>query len=227
MVHRQKISMRHNFAWNSAICQLSCKYFLDLHVARNWFSKKLIGSVGIESSIYWCISFFYHWWSINLRLKKERVRAAGYYESSPTSNEKKTIRTKKKSRFYIEFDWCQCLSCSKACVCRFRLLFEGCVDDGFVCPLQYTLSQETVDYLKKPTFDIWHWEPNEVRTQSYSCRQKLRELLYIPAWNYPSPIKCIPKERIQPSYLVWRTRCRMVWNQRVRTQIQLLKGTWF
>ncbi|GFO22374.1 phosphodiesterase [Plakobranchus ocellatus] len=27
---------------------------------------------------------------------------------------------------------------------------------------QYTLSQETVDYLKQPTFDIWHWEPNEM-----------------------------------------------------------------
>ncbi|KAK3596452.1 hypothetical protein CHS0354_015924 [Potamilus streckersoni] len=27
---------------------------------------------------------------------------------------------------------------------------------------KYTLSQETIDYLKKPTFDIWHWEPNEM-----------------------------------------------------------------
>ncbi|BFZ25968.1 hypothetical protein BsWGS_29006 [Bradybaena similaris] len=27
---------------------------------------------------------------------------------------------------------------------------------------KYTLSQETVDYLKQPTFDIWHWEPNEM-----------------------------------------------------------------
>ncbi|XP_050415598.1 high affinity cGMP-specific 3',5'-cyclic phosphodiesterase 9A isoform X4 [Patella vulgata] len=27
---------------------------------------------------------------------------------------------------------------------------------------QYTLSQETVDYVKQPTFDIWHWEPNEM-----------------------------------------------------------------
>ncbi|KAK2151521.1 hypothetical protein LSH36_361g08022 [Paralvinella palmiformis] len=26
---------------------------------------------------------------------------------------------------------------------------------------KYTLSQETIDYLKQPTFDIWHWEPNE------------------------------------------------------------------
>ena len=24
------------------------------------------------------------------------------------------------------------------------------------------LTQETVQYLKKPTFDIWHWEPNEM-----------------------------------------------------------------
>ncbi|XP_048254571.1 high affinity cGMP-specific 3',5'-cyclic phosphodiesterase 9A-like isoform X4 [Haliotis rufescens] len=27
---------------------------------------------------------------------------------------------------------------------------------------KYTLSQETVDYLKQPTFDMWHWEPNEM-----------------------------------------------------------------
>eukprot|EP00106_Octopus_bimaculoides_P016183 XP_014783625.1 PREDICTED: high affinity cGMP-specific 3',5'-cyclic phosphodiesterase 9A-like [Octopus bimaculoides] len=27
---------------------------------------------------------------------------------------------------------------------------------------KYTLSQETVDYLKQPTFDIWYWEPNEM-----------------------------------------------------------------
>ncbi|OQV12586.1 High affinity cGMP-specific 3',5'-cyclic phosphodiesterase 9A [Hypsibius exemplaris] len=27
---------------------------------------------------------------------------------------------------------------------------------------KYILSQETIDYLKKPTFDIWHWEPNEM-----------------------------------------------------------------
>jgi len=28
--------------------------------------------------------------------------------------------------------------------------------------VQYTLSKETTDYLKQPTFDMWHWEPNEV-----------------------------------------------------------------
>ena len=27
---------------------------------------------------------------------------------------------------------------------------------------KYVLSKETVAYLKKPTFDIWHWEPNEM-----------------------------------------------------------------
>ncbi|VDP72004.1 unnamed protein product [Echinostoma caproni] len=27
---------------------------------------------------------------------------------------------------------------------------------------KYTLTQSTIDYLKKPTFDIWHWEPNEM-----------------------------------------------------------------
>lgn len=33
--------------------------------------------------------------------------------------------------------------------------------------VQYTLSQETVEALKKPTFDVWHWEHNEV---CWSCR---------------------------------------------------------
>ncbi|KAL5494444.1 hypothetical protein EMCRGX_G015779 [Ephydatia muelleri] len=27
---------------------------------------------------------------------------------------------------------------------------------------KYILTQETINYLKKPTFDIWHWEPNEM-----------------------------------------------------------------
>ncbi|XP_070549425.1 high affinity cGMP-specific 3',5'-cyclic phosphodiesterase 9A-like isoform X3 [Ptychodera flava] len=27
---------------------------------------------------------------------------------------------------------------------------------------KYTLSQETIEYLKRPTFDIWHWESNEM-----------------------------------------------------------------
>ena len=31
------------------------------------------------------------------------------------------------------------------------------------CPsLQYLLSPETIDALRKPTFDVWLWEPNEV-----------------------------------------------------------------
>ncbi|CAL8105177.1 unnamed protein product [Calicophoron daubneyi] len=27
---------------------------------------------------------------------------------------------------------------------------------------KYTLTQSTIEYLKKPTFDIWNWEPNEM-----------------------------------------------------------------
>ena len=27
---------------------------------------------------------------------------------------------------------------------------------------KYILTAETEEYLKKPTFDIWHWEPNEM-----------------------------------------------------------------
>ena len=39
-----------------------------------------------------------------------------------------------------------------------------------VLRFQYTLSQETIDYLKQPTFDIWHWEPNEVMYESRGNR---------------------------------------------------------
>lgn len=39
-----------------------------------------------------------------------------------------------------------------------------CIENvHFMISLQYTLSAETVNYLKQPTFDIWHWEANEVR----------------------------------------------------------------
>ena len=31
--------------------------------------------------------------------------------------------------------------------------------------LQYLLSPETIDALRKPTFDVWLWEPNEVRSE--------------------------------------------------------------
>lgn len=37
--------------------------------------------------------------------------------------------------------------------------------------LQYMLSQETIEALRKPTFDVWLWEPNEVRMpHQLSCR---------------------------------------------------------
>lgn len=29
-------------------------------------------------------------------------------------------------------------------------------------PFQYLLSPETIEALRKPTFDVWLWEPNEV-----------------------------------------------------------------
>ena len=31
---------------------------------------------------------------------------------------------------------------------------------------QYTLTKETIDYMKEPKFNIWHWEPHEVRSSS-------------------------------------------------------------
>lgn len=31
--------------------------------------------------------------------------------------------------------------------------------------LQYMLSKETIEALRKPTFDVWLWEPNEVMLQ--------------------------------------------------------------
>lgn len=36
------------------------------------------------------------------------------------------------------------------------------VNDNDLFSLQYMLSQETIDALRKPTFDVWLWEPNEV-----------------------------------------------------------------
>lgn len=51
-------------------------------------------------------------------------------------------------------------------VLRILSLIRGYNPFRFFCNVnflfQYTLSQETIEYLKQPTFDIWHWEPNEV-----------------------------------------------------------------
>jgi hypothetical protein len=59
---------------------------------------------------------------------------------------------------------------------------------------QYTLSKETADYLKQPTFDMWHWEPNEVSVcarvyeilkyslvlpTAISCRRRDARVLYL------------------------------------------------
>lgn len=45
--------------------------------------------------------------------------------------------------------------------------FHARVGDPYLCwlpfCLQYMLSQETIEALRKPTFDVWLWEPNEVR----------------------------------------------------------------
>lgn len=35
-----------------------------------------------------------------------------------------------------------------------------------LCCLQYMLSEQTIDALKKPAFDVWLWEANEVRLSS-------------------------------------------------------------
>lgn len=49
-----------------------------------------------------------------------------------------------------------------------RLLFAVvsllciCLDCTWVC-VQYHLSKETIDALRQPIFDVWQWEPNEVR----------------------------------------------------------------
>lgn len=45
------------------------------------------------------------------------------------------------------------------------LVVEVVLDSDGTClilHMQYTLSQETIEALKKPTFDVWHWEHNEV-----------------------------------------------------------------
>jgi len=37
--------------------------------------------------------------------------------------------------------------------------------------VKYTLSEETISYLKQPTFDIWHWETNEVSVSSSATKR--------------------------------------------------------
>lgn len=41
--------------------------------------------------------------------------------------------------------------------------------DVVLSSTQYTLSQETIETLKKPTFDVWHWEHNEVCQHMDGC----------------------------------------------------------
>ena len=41
--------------------------------------------------------------------------------------------------------------------------------------LQYLLSPETIDALRKPTFDVWLWEPNEVSTRAIGMGASLRD----------------------------------------------------
>ncbi|KAI3378701.1 hypothetical protein SNEBB_005626 [Seison nebaliae] len=48
---------------------------------------------------------------------------------------------------------------------------------------KYQLTQETIDYLKQPTFNIWHWEPNEMLSLLEHMFQELKiidELLVSP-----------------------------------------------
>lgn len=42
------------------------------------------------------------------------------------------------------------------------MLLKTAVNDNDLLSLQYMLSQETIEALRKPTFDVWLWEPNEV-----------------------------------------------------------------
>lgn len=41
--------------------------------------------------------------------------------------------------------------------------------------LQYLLSPETIDALRKPTFDVWLWEPNEVSVRAIGMGASLRD----------------------------------------------------
>ena len=41
--------------------------------------------------------------------------------------------------------------------------------------LQYLLSPETIDALRKPTFDVWLWEPNEVSARVSGMGASLRD----------------------------------------------------
>ncbi|XP_033119809.1 high affinity cGMP-specific 3',5'-cyclic phosphodiesterase 9A-like [Anneissia japonica] len=45
---------------------------------------------------------------------------------------------------------------------------------------KYTLSEETIRYLRNPTFDIWHWEPNEML---YLMEHMFHELELVSEFN--------------------------------------------
>ena len=73
---------------------------------------------------------------------------------------------------------------------------EGYLWTAWLLPVcfQYTLSQETIDYLKQPTFDIWHWEPNEVR-------QTKPWFLVAPSLSCVHPVVCL--SMAEPPFLTW------------------------
>ena len=64
-------------------------------------------------------------------------------------------------------------------ILKSRSLWYYPIQDNLAMPifffffLQYTLSQTTVEQLKEPIFNIWHWEPNEVSCRMYSNQCKL------------------------------------------------------
>uniref|UniRef100_A0A8C6PEQ5 Phosphodiesterase n=2 Tax=Nothobranchius furzeri TaxID=105023 RepID=A0A8C6PEQ5_NOTFU len=91
-----------------------------------------------------------------LTMLEKRVELEGLkvVEIEKCKNDLKNLREEMSSRGSSRFN----------CSCKYNL------DDGKkVTPRRdvpnypkYTLSQETIEALKKPTFDVWHWEHNEM-----------------------------------------------------------------
>ena len=60
---------------------------------------------------------------------------------------------------------------------------------------KYILTTETEEYLKKPTFDIWHWEPNEM----ISLMEHMYQELGLVAQMHMNPVtlrKWLVRERL-------------------------------
>lgn len=69
--------------------------------------------------------------------------------------------------------------------------------DLVILSTQYTLSQETIETLKKPTFDVWHWEHNEVWLHMNECVLYIKSAfgicLFMFNYQFPQESNYVPR----------------------------------